>query len=273
MVSELSLSKEDLAQPAGSDLLALLVKVSEDGTISKNEFIELQSFIKRNLDSKIPAIMHLNKIMHDIASDGIVTKEEIKLLFSAIVAIMPTKERRIAKVARKELEVHQKEIEKVNRIKESIRKQEEKEKIKKEKEEQKIKEQAELLEYQSAYIGHFDFIAAGCQHYTGYREVDEDSRVILQREPTNQYDKNAVLIKTESGNTLGYVPRFLAEDIAPHLDANCDQHCYVKKMLATNQPVVVVSLFRQSLGIKYGAWPTISSSGTNKSLISRILGL
>ena len=50
MEGRVTLSKIDLSQQAGTDLLALLTKITDDGIITKNEFLELFGFLKRNLE-------------------------------------------------------------------------------------------------------------------------------------------------------------------------------------------------------------------------------
>jgi hypothetical protein len=40
----------------------------------------------------------------------------------------------------------------------------------------------------------------------------------LRRDAANEYDANAVVVQTTRGEVLGFVPRELAAEIAPHLD-------------------------------------------------------
>ena len=142
MEGRVTLSKIDLSQQAGTDLLALLTKITDDGIITKNEFLELFGFLKRNLAIGIPSISYLHNLMQDIASDGIVSKEEINLLFLAIATVLPIKERKVAKDARKEIEAQRKEIEKVNKLKAALLNKEAKEKQKREKAEELAKADA-----------------------------------------------------------------------------------------------------------------------------------
>jgi hypothetical protein len=44
-------------------------------------------------------------------------------------------------------------------------------------------------------------------------------RLVLRREPGNPHDANAIAVATEDGEQLGYVPRELAAELAPELDA------------------------------------------------------
>ena len=53
------------------------------------------------------------------------------------------------------------------------------------------------------------------------RSVRFNTRFILQREPDNQYDSNAITVQVRSGGNIrdiGYVPAKIAEEMAPLLD-------------------------------------------------------
>jgi hypothetical protein len=41
----------------------------------------------------------------------------------------------------------------------------------------------------------------------------------LRRDPANEFDANAIAVDTEAGEPLGFVPRELAAELAPRLDA------------------------------------------------------
>jgi hypothetical protein len=49
-------------------------------------------------------------------------------------------------------------------------------------------------------------------------------RLVLVREPENVYDPNAIAVKTESGEKVGYIDRITAEDIARGLDSLEKRH-------------------------------------------------
>ena len=66
-------------------------------------------------------------------------------------------------------------------------------------------------------IGAIDAKIVGIQYYSGYATRGE--RVMAQREPHNQYDRNAIRINNVQGNQIGHIPRQLAAKLAPHMDA------------------------------------------------------
>ncbi|MBE5922072.1 MAG: restriction endonuclease [Lachnospiraceae bacterium] len=57
----------------------------------------------------------------------------------------------------------------------------------------------------------FDTYIAGTTHIEGIEELEPhlspDDRLNFFREPDNLYDKQAIVIKTENGVKIGYVPR------------------------------------------------------------------
>ena len=64
--------------------------------------------------------------------------------------------------------------------------------------------------------GTLDTKVVGLQYYTGFASVGE--HVIIKREPTNQYDPNAIRVNNVMGNQIGHIPRANAAKLAPFLD-------------------------------------------------------
>lgn len=83
-----------------------------------------------------------------------------------------------------------------------------------------------------------DFRVAGTtfdnrQKYLGYlKSQGKPFKTALVREPNNPYDKNAILIMAHTQDNkrmpLGYVPRELAETLAPIIDAG--RYIYINKV-------------------------------------------
>lgn len=57
-----------------------------------------------------------------------------------------------------------------------------------------------------------------------------DTAIILQREPTNSYDSNAVMVVTENNEQIGYLNRKLALVLAPILDQGQDYQVYISSI-------------------------------------------
>ena len=55
----------------------------------------------------------------------------------------------------------------------------------------------------------FDSYVAGTTHIKDesvFDEIKEGDKLILQREPENRFDENAILVLNEAGKKLGYIP-------------------------------------------------------------------
>lgn len=56
------------------------------------------------------------------------------------------------------------------------------------------------------------------------REVEEDDKLILQAEPTNPFDPNAVKVLSKFGHQIGYLNKDMAEKVKPALDNETEIH-------------------------------------------------
>ena len=77
---------------------------------------------------------------------------------------------------------------------------------------------------QKQIIGGLDFpltskVAGIARHQTALEFVLRGTFFILCREPDNPFDKNAIAVKARGKYMLGYIPRYVAESLAPLLDA------------------------------------------------------
>jgi SWI/SNF-related matrix-associated actin-dependent regulator of chromatin subfamily A3 len=55
----------------------------------------------------------------------------------------------------------------------------------------------------------------GVRYYGGYANPGE--HVVLKREPTNQYDRNAIRVDNVMGAQVGHIPRNIAAKLAPYM--------------------------------------------------------
>ncbi|KAK0742163.1 SNF2 family N-terminal domain-containing protein [Apiosordaria backusii] len=65
--------------------------------------------------------------------------------------------------------------------------------------------------------GSFESKIVGVRYYNGVVTVGEV--VVSKREPSNQYDANAIRIDNVFGNQVGHIPRNVASKLAPYMDA------------------------------------------------------
>jgi SWI/SNF-related matrix-associated actin-dependent regulator of chromatin subfamily A3 len=66
--------------------------------------------------------------------------------------------------------------------------------------------------------GSMDEKIVGTQYYKGRTTIGE--QVILKREPSNQYDANAIRVDNMAHQQIGHIPRRHAAKIAPFMDDN-----------------------------------------------------
>ncbi|KAH6631439.1 SNF2 family N-terminal domain-containing protein [Chaetomium tenue] len=71
---------------------------------------------------------------------------------------------------------------------------------------------------QRELYGSFDGKIVGVRYYNGMATGGEV--VICKREPSNQYDPNAIRVDNVLGRQIGHIPRTVAEKLAPYLDNN-----------------------------------------------------
>jgi SWI/SNF-related matrix-associated actin-dependent regulator of chromatin subfamily A3 len=64
-------------------------------------------------------------------------------------------------------------------------------------------------------VGVIDGKIVGTRYYTGYATPGE--QVMVKREPSNQYDRNAIRINNVQGAQVGHLPRQLASKLAPYM--------------------------------------------------------
>ena len=75
---------------------------------------------------------------------------------------------------------------------------------------------------------------AGCTHVKGFarlsRKLKVDDRLKLIREPKNEYDERAILVKSPEGKKLGYIPRKHNTVIASLMDAGKSVFAVVREI-------------------------------------------
>lgn len=80
-----------------------------------------------------------------------------------------------------------------------------------------------------------DFYIVGIHYRADCRGVDCDKlsklklgeRLAIKREPENENDPNAIIVETEKGEYLGYIPRYYNKAILACLDKNLTYSCEV----------------------------------------------
>ena len=224
----LSLTKTQLQASVAAELLNLCQSVTEDGHLSDEEVLALKTWLEENRNADIPAIDFLTTTVQKIIADGIVTKEESRLLYKAIEIVLPPEVRKESVERRKEVEAKEKIL---ARLEGETKKQKE-------------KEEREL----NYPLSSANFMVAGVR-FEGRPEVirsyaKPDEQVYLVRDRQNKYSRNAIEVRLKNGMQIGYVPEDDAVYFTPYLDKDCKHYGYITKILTGGRsPIPVVQAY------------------------------
>jgi hypothetical protein len=232
-----TLSKADRGTPAGRELIALLTELSADGQVTREEMERLRAWLEVDRGVDFPACPFLYEVVDTISEDGEITEEELDRLALAIERVLPPDVRAAAALKRKEHRAARRHAVAAQRV--------------------AGRAQARAARMQARELARplhrGDFMVMGAvrsaERRDGCASLDVGEAVVLEREPDNSHDGNAILVLTHGGAELGYVPRELAKQMAPLLDAGAEVEATVKKLLTSHEgytlPVVISTLRRR----------------------------
>jgi hypothetical protein len=248
-----SLTKAQIQEGAGAELLTLCQTITADGVLTAAELTELRAWLKTNRSSDLPAIGFLVTTLERILADGKITKDEQKELYNAIEKVLPPEGRRDAVTQRKAVEAEEKAQARQQR---EAQKQHERE----EKEAQRQREREERERRRPLYS--VNFMVAGV-HYEGRPEVirryaHDGDRVFLARDPDNRYSRNAIEVRLANGYQIGFVPEDFAPEAAPVLDLGAPHTAVITKVLRGGRvpiPVVQAYLYRTDADVEDLVFP------------------
>jgi hypothetical protein len=235
-----TLSKAHRNTPEGRELIALLTELSADGQVTREEMERLRAWLMVDRGIDFPACGFLYEVVDTISTDGAITEEELDALALAIERVLPTDVRFTATLKRKEHRAARRRDLAAKRAADRAQ-------------ERDARTRAREL---ARPLHRGDFMVMGARRSAERREgcqsLTVGDTVSLEREPDNVHDGNAILVFTQDGMELGYVPREDAREMAPLLDAGAEVEATVKKLLETAEgdvlPVVVSLLRRGDVG-------------------------
>ena len=219
------------------ELLVLLEDITSDGVVSAQEAKSLAAWLATTDTAGIAGIVYLRGILDHVLSDGSVTPEEQKAIYDAIEKVLPVELRREARERRKlALATEKLRIVSAN--------------VAQRAEEERKRPRLDL-----------DLIIAGASHGNRQNTISNEVRVgmpiVLDREPDNPYDRNAIRVSLHSGSDIGYINRSDASSLAPILDRGAFYAGHIKKVhfgSTCNMPIVLIKVFDANCGID-GARP------------------
>lgn len=220
-----TLSRAERETPAGRELIILLTELSADGNVSREEMVRLRAWLEVDRGVEFPALSFLHETIEQISSDGEVTEDELDRLAAAIERVLP-KEIRLAAAATR------KHARKTRRIAERDSRRQAMSAARAEMRAVKAAARSRprvLYRTECAVRGAF----RSEERRESCELLVEGDTVILEREPDNPRDANAVLVLGDDDCELGYLPREKAQDIAPLLDAGAEAEAIVARLWET----------------------------------------
>lgn len=235
----ISLTQTDRTTTAGLELLGLLQEIADDGMMTPDEVARRGEWLQANTAADLAAREYLAGIIVEVQRDGRITDDELRFVYDGVLRVLPTDLRDLA----------------------TLRRRERRRAIAVQTAEARAAEQAARREQRERdrILERADFMVVGIRHKEERREacdaLDEGDRVWLVREPDNVHDRNAIMVKNDEGDELGYVPREVAADLASILDDSARQDAIVKKLIETSRgwviPVVLVKLYSREAALGY----------------------
>ena len=74
---------------------------------------------------------------------------------------------------------------------------------------------------------YLEFDIAGITHGENVDDHLGESVTILEPEPTNEYDPNAIKILAPNGDRIGYVPKDIIDEVRDFATLPCSCYCYI----------------------------------------------
>jgi len=238
----LSVTKLQRQTVPGAEIIALCQTITEDGSLSDFEILELETWLVSNESTDLPARDHLVGVLRSAAADGVISSDERSQLYKEIELILPPDIRAVVRRTRRANERTQKTEETRARLaaREAVIA-----------EARAAKQAAREAELRKRPVSVLDFMVAGVT-YEGRADIvdaycDFDDPVFLIRDRINNFSRNAVEVRISNGMQIGFVPESLARDIASLLDAGYPHIARIKKILTGSRapiPVVFAALYR-----------------------------
>ena len=237
---QVTLSNADRATTVGRQLIDLLVELSDDGNVSRDEMSRLRLWLEIDHGVDFPCLAFLHETIEHISSDGEVTEDELDHLALAIERVLP-KDIRLAAIARRKQVREERRVDQREKNRQSLGVARAEAQAARE-----AKRMRNRILYQS------EFPVRGAFRFAERREacerLEEGDSVKLEREPDNTHDSNAILVLAEDDSELGYVPRELAFRIASFLDGGSQADVKVRRLWETPNgqfvPIVRVKIRR-----------------------------
>jgi len=226
-----ALSGADLATALGAELLSLCQSLTADGRLEPEELEGLRRWLSDAETAELPAARHLRRVIERVLADGKITPEEYQEVHRAVEAIMPFEARRQALSARLGAEASDEAAARAARDAERQRLSDERRR--------------------GTPLASASFMVAGVRHGDRPATIEQHARdgaaVVLQREPGSPHGVATIAVKLSGGQSLGFVPKDEARQLAPLLDGGCRYSARISEIISASRsriPVVRVDVYR-----------------------------
>ena len=249
---QVTLSKAHRATPVGRQLIELLVELSADGIVSRDEMSRLRAWLEIDHGIDFPALPFLYETIDQMSSDGDITEDELDLLALAIERVLPKDIRLGAIATRKQ----------AREARRAALRETQRQALIATRSAERVTRDAERA--RAGVLFKTDFPIAGATRFAERREACErlleGDIVTLEREPSNVHDSNAILVLGQDECELGYVRREEASEMAPFLDAGAEADARIHRLWATPEgkivPILMVTIRRGEAGPSVAVKPT-----------------
>ena len=103
-MQRISLTKQQLQNKAGLELLELCQTITAEGKLTDQEILSLKKWLDENAEADLRSYTYLKTIVSNILFDGKITEAEKNELYKSLEKILPPEHRTIATIRRKEVE-------------------------------------------------------------------------------------------------------------------------------------------------------------------------
>jgi hypothetical protein len=186
--------------------------------VSRDEMGRLRAWLEVDRGIDFPACAFLHETIETISDDGEITEAELGRLGLAIERVLPKEVRASASEKRRRLREQRRQEQTVQRA--------------------AARAQQKAARQRARPVHRGDYHVAGAFMFQHRRDSCErlnvGDAVLLEREPENRQDRNAILVLSENGDELGYVPRQHAREMAPLLDGGAVYEATVKRLWQTD---------------------------------------
>lgn len=216
------LTKPELATDAGSQLLDLCRRVTEDGRIDLEEIKGLRRWLREHQDEPaVAAVPYLHDIMTRITADRVIDRDELVELHLAVERVIPVALRTPAIQARKKREQLRRDRRRAQRKAEQDREREERQR-------ERAAEYARAMRLRHSFgkvVGVTFPNDDGSERQDIVASCRAGEQLYLRHDEDNEYSMVATQVLRRNGEQLGHAPEYLAEKIVENMEDGYNVFC------------------------------------------------